>query len=377
MTSDVIVCWHLCRVRADRLLSLLWILRARGTVTAARAARELGVSTRTVLRDVESLSTAGVPVYCLPGRGGGIHLDPGFRTDVTGLTPDEAQALFAAMVRTGVRDLGWGDALDAARRKLSAALPAPTRDVVGRLDQRVLVDAGGWLPTRDLAHLDVLQHAVLADRRVRIEYRSSGAVTTHERRLDTYGLVCAGTTWYLAAAHDGRARFYHLARIASVEVLDEPSTRPDDLDLRDLWEESRRAFRSRFVPEVVEAFVRPSRIGQLLGLVERLELRPSTTPGSTVDRPPGFVRTVLFFADRSHAVEVLRGCGPDVLVVEPAALRETIVAEALAVYRAYESACDGRRPHAERDAGDRHRAAHEEPVGCVTHETQVHHHVES
>ncbi|MCL3859443.1 YafY family protein [Actinotalea sp. K2] len=324
-------------MRADRLLSLLWILRARGSITASAAALELGVSTRTILRDVESLSTAGVPVYCLPGRGGGIHLDPGFRTDVTGLTPHESQALFTAAATSGAYDLGLHDALASARRKLTAALPAGVRDTVDVVTARVVIDAGDWLPARRSAHLDTLQHAVMADRRVRIGYRSRGTVGNQERCLDTYGLICSAGTWYLAAACEGRPRFYHLARISSVELLDEQADRPGDLNLRQLWEDSRSRFRARFIPETVDTFARSSRIGELLSLVENLQLPAAHALPTDADLPPGYVRVLLSFSDRSHAVEVLRRFGPDVLVVEPTSLRDEIVAEAQATCRAYGS----------------------------------------
>lgn len=325
-------------MRADRLLSLLWILKARGSITAAAAARELDVSTRTVLRDVEALSTAGVPVYCLPGRGGGIHLAPGFRTDVTGLTPEESQALFAAVATSCAQDLGVHDALASARRKLTAALPESARDTVTRVTERVVVDAGGWLPSQHVRHLGVLQHAVMADRRVRIGYRGRGAAVTREHCLDTYGLVCSGGTWYLGAAYEGSARFYHLARISSVEVLDEASDRPADLDLHALWEESRRTFRARFVPEVVDVLARATRIGELLSLVEKLQLPAASAPAPhVVTVPTGYVRALVAFSDRSHAVEVLRRFGSDVLVVEPTSLRDAVLGEARSICRAYET----------------------------------------
>ncbi|KGM13048.1 helix-turn-helix transcriptional regulator [Cellulomonas bogoriensis] len=316
-------------MRADRLLSLLWMLRARGSLTAPAVARELGVSVRTVYRDVESLSTAGVPVYCVPGRGGGIRLDPGFRTDVTGLTPQESQALLAAAAVSGAQDLGLLEALTSARLKLTAALPASTRDAVDMVTGRVVVDAGGWLPHRTPVHLDALQHAVMGDRRVRIGYRSRGTAHTRDRHLDAFGLVCSAGTWYLAGAQEGRVRFFHLARISSVEVLDEPTDRPPDLDLRGLWEESRARFRARFTPEPVEALVRPDRIAELLTLAQALE---PPGPGTS----PGYSRVLLRFSDRSHAVEVLRRFGPDALVLEPADLRETLLVEARSTCLAYE-----------------------------------------
>src|SRR5581483_12003764 len=159
-------------MRADRLLSLLMLLQVRGSITARELAERLEVSVRTIYRDVEALSAAGVPVYAERGRHGGIALLPGYRTDVTGLTQDEARALFVLAARGAHTDLGLDGALGSALRKVMAALPAPHRPVAELTSERILVDPTRWLsPAHPPTDLAVLQTAVFADRRLRITYR--------------------------------------------------------------------------------------------------------------------------------------------------------------------------------------------------------------
>ena len=114
-------------MRSSRLLEMLLLLQDRGQVTAAELAERLEVSTRTVYRDAEALSAAGVPVYAERGRTGGIRLLPGYRTDVTGLTEDEARALFVLSTGGAQDDLGLGNAARSAVLKVMRAVPAPFR----------------------------------------------------------------------------------------------------------------------------------------------------------------------------------------------------------------------------------------------------------
>jgi len=190
-------------MRGDRLLSLVLLLRNRGRMTAAQLARELEVSSRTVLRDVEALSTAGIPVYAERGRDGGFALLPGFTTDLTGLTHDEALALLTAQSRATSEALGLGPAFAAAVRKIVAAVPdAARREAVDAAD-RVLVHRGGWLgdPDPDL-HLAAVRRAVFAGKRLRLRYTARDE-PARWRTVDPVGLVEARGRWYLLATRDG------------------------------------------------------------------------------------------------------------------------------------------------------------------------------
>jgi predicted DNA-binding transcriptional regulator YafY len=162
-------------MKSGRLLEMLLLLQARGRVTAAELAERLEVSPRTVYRDAEALSSAGVPIYTERGRAGGIRLLPGYRTDVTGLTQDEARALFVLTTGGAQEDLGLGTAARSAILKVMRAVPEPFRLAATATSQRILVDPAGWMRSPDpVGALGVLQAAVFTDRRLRLRYRCSG-----------------------------------------------------------------------------------------------------------------------------------------------------------------------------------------------------------
>jgi predicted DNA-binding transcriptional regulator YafY len=213
-------------VRADRLLSLLLLLRRRGRLTAGQLAAELEVSVRTVLRDVEALSAAGVPVYAERGRTGGIVLLAGWTTDLTGLTHGEATALVTAGSRGTSQALGMAPELASAVRKLVAGMPEAQHVVAEHAVQRVLVVPDRWLarPEAD-GQLAAVQQAVFTDRRLRIRYAGRESALS-DRTVDPLGLVHAGGHWYLLATHRGADRTYRVARMWAATVLAVPCTRP-------------------------------------------------------------------------------------------------------------------------------------------------------
>jgi predicted DNA-binding transcriptional regulator YafY len=322
-------------MRADRLLSLVLLLRNRGRMTASALARELEVSTRTVLRDVDALATAGIPVYAERGRDGGFALLPGFSTDLTGLTPDEAVALLTARSRATSDALGLGPAFASAMRKVIAAMPATTRADATHAADRVLVRPGGWLadPPPDPA-LASVQHAVFTGRRLRIRYRPAEPPHTRPdersrgwRIVDPIGLVSAAGRWYLLALRDGRDRTYRLSRIAEAVELDEPARRPDGANLEELWLRRRAEFRADRDRVTVRARVRPARYNQLADAALALTATPTTDPGwLTVDAE---------FGDLRHAEAVLWTLAPQAEALAPPALRSALTHRATQVTAAH------------------------------------------
>ena len=218
-------------MRASRLLSLLLLLHVRGRVSAQQLADELEVSLRTVYRDIEALGAAGVPVYATRGRAGGYALLDGYRTRLTGLTGDEADALFLAGLPGPAAELGLGGVLAATQLKLLAALPPDLRERASRVRDRFHLDAPAWLRESDApAHLAPIANAIWTQQRIQICYeRANRAVVT--RRLEPLGLVLKAGTWYLVATPGpgSDARTYRVSRVHDAQVLDETFDRPTGL----------------------------------------------------------------------------------------------------------------------------------------------------
>src|SRR5689334_13894358 len=198
-------------VRAARLISAVLLLQSRETMTAAELARELEVSERTVYRDMEALSAAGVPVYAEQGRAGGYRLVGGYRTRLTGLSREEAEALFLSGLSGPARDMGLGEPVAAARLKVLAALPPSLRDASVRTGQRFHLDVPGWFTDAEPPPLlTELAHAVWQDRTVTVHYRRTEDVV---RTVDPYGLVLKNGNWYLVARVSDDLRVYRVDRV--------------------------------------------------------------------------------------------------------------------------------------------------------------------
>ena len=269
-------------MRADRLLSILLLLQTNRRLTAGELARRLGVSPRTIYRDMDALSAAGVPVVAERGSAGGWALLDDYRTDLTGLTEAESRALFLAAPARPLADLGLGQAAEAALIKLLAALPAMTRHAAEYARQRIYVDTAGWRQAEEpLTALPVLQDAVWRERTVRLAY-CRGDGTTVERLVDPLGLVAKGRIWYLVAAVEGELRTYRVSRVLEATPTEEPCARPTDFDLAAYWERSSadfRAARPHYRVTVRAAAGDIQQIGRLGGFVRILRTDPPGTGG--------------------------------------------------------------------------------------------------
>jgi predicted DNA-binding transcriptional regulator YafY len=266
-------------MRASRLVSLLLLLQTRGQMTAAALARELEVSVRSIHRDVEALSEAGVPIYAERGPHGGIRLVDGYRTRLTGMTPDEAEALFLSGLPGPAAELGLGTVVTAARLKVLAALPPELRARASRLVERFHLDAAGWFQVgEETPHLATMADAVWEARRVSIDYGRMDQIVTRE--IEPLGLVLKAGVWYVVALTDGQFRTYRVARIRGAEALDERFERPQGFDLAAYWAESSAAYEREAPRSEVTIRIRPERMGWLSDAVgkraadqaERLEV---------------------------------------------------------------------------------------------------------
>ncbi|MFI8092826.1 helix-turn-helix transcriptional regulator [Streptomyces sp. NPDC086080] len=315
-------------MRAARLIKMVLLLQSRSSMTAAELARELEVSERTVTRDAQALSEAGVPVYADRGRLGGYRLIGGYRTRLTGLARGEAEALFLSGVPGALREMGLEDAASAARLKVSAALLPSHRDASRTAAQRFHLDAPSWFsePTTP-GLLPVVADAVWDDRRITARYRRGESEV--ERRLEPYGLVLKAGVWYLCArvAGHGSFRVYRIDRFTAAEAGEERFERAEEFDLPAFWVERAEQFaRSLLRAEVV---VRLSARGvrRLAHAVDPLAAREALA-GAGEPGEDGWVRVILPVESEEVAHHQLTALGAEVEVVAPASLRERFAVEA-------------------------------------------------
>lgn len=320
-------------MRADRLVSLVLLLRQRGRLTAAELADELEVSTRTVLRDIEALSAAGVPVFAERGRHGGFALLPGFRTELTGLNHDEALALLIAGSRRGAEAFGLGSALASAMLKVVDALPQSYRDTAADVAERLLIDPETDLLSRRLVAEEVpgtilaeVRRAVFAGHQLRIHYAAVGQ-TPKWRTVDPIGLVIVRDQVYLLATRSGADRTYRLSRVLAAKELPEPAQRPDRVDLDRAWQERSTRFRTSGDQIAVLVRVHPARREDLVStaLAVRSE-EPDTN---------GWLRLEVTFQDSRHAEWALWQLTTDAEALAPQSLRTSLHNRAAAIASCY------------------------------------------
>ncbi len=320
-------------MRADRLVSLVLLLRQRGRMSAATLARELEVSTRTVLRDIEALSAAGVPVYAERGRHGGFALLPGFQTELTGLNHDEALALLIAGSRRGAQAFGLGSALASAMLKVVDALPESIRDTAAGVAERLLIDPETDLLSRRLAAeevpdtiVTVVRRAVFTGNKLRIHYAATGQAPQW-RTVDPIGLVTVREQGYLLATRSGADRTYRLSRILAAEELPEPAQRPDRVDLDRAWKERSTRFRTGGDQVAVLVRVNPARREDLVSTA--LAVRAEETDAD------GWLRLEVTFQDSRHAEWALWQLATNAEVLTPQWLRTALHDRAAAIAACY------------------------------------------
>jgi predicted DNA-binding transcriptional regulator YafY len=320
-------------MRAARLIKMVLLLQSRPSMTGAELARELEVSERTVTRDALALSEAGVPVYADRGRAGGYRLIGGYRTRLTGLGRDEAEALFLSGLPGALRDMGLEDAASAARLKVSAALLPSLRNAPESAARRFHLDAPGWYQEPKTPELlPVLAEAVWDDRRVRATYRRKD--TEVERRLEPYGLVLKAGVWYLCARADGTLRVYRIDRFSSVEADGERFERDEDFELAAFWQEraaqfARSILRAEAVVRVTEDGAR--RLPYVTDRAAAEEALAAAGPPDTLAR----VTLTLPVESLDVAYGQLLSLGPEVEVLGPPELRDRFARAAAALRDLY------------------------------------------
>lgn len=322
-------------MRASRLVSLLLLLQTRGHMTAGELARELEVSVRTVHRDVDALSASGVPIFAERGPHGGIRLVDGYRTRLTGMTGEEADALFLSGLPGPAAELGLGTVVAAARLKVLAALPTELRSRATRLLERFHLDAAGWFRSGEpVPHLAIVAECVWEGSRVQVEYdRGDRSVT---RTLDPLGLVLKAGVWYLVATSEDQVRTYRVSRVLDALPLPERVVRPAGFDLPAFWSESIAAFERDAPRRVVVVRVRHEAVRRFEDVLDSSIVRGSE---ELSDPEPNEWRRFSLAMDWPREIAGrLLAVGPDLEIVEPLELRNEIIELAAAVTARYASA---------------------------------------
>ncbi|MEO7019720.1 MAG: YafY family protein [Ktedonobacteraceae bacterium] len=318
-------------MRADRLLSIMLLLQVHRRITARELAKRLEVSERTIYRDMEALSTAGVPVTAERGTGGGLVLSETFRTNLTGLNVLEIQALFLSRPMHVLSDLGLHQASEAALIKLQAVLPSLSRYNAEYVRQRIHVDVAGWQRPGEerLVFLPLLQEAIWQERKVSLGYQREDKPVA--RVVDPLGLVAKGRIWYLVAAIDGQTRTYRISRIQEANILAEPCTRPPNFDLASYWLESSADFVAHIPRTIVNVRITQNALLRVLHAGRFIQVEQISPPDNA-----GWVTARITFEIKDEACGYLLSFGTEMEILEPLELREQVISLAQNVLAFYE-----------------------------------------
>ena len=315
---------------ASRLLTLLMLLQTRGRMAATDLAARLEVSVRTVYRDIDALSAAGITVIAERGRSGGFRLIDGYRTELTGMTAEEAETVLLAGLPGLGSELGISHIVTAARLKLLAALPSGAR--AERVASRVHLDPAGWFRAVEAAPLlPIVARAVWDERYLQIRYRQGGEA--RERKVGPLGVVLKGGVWYVVAQRGGAYRSYRVSRIVAVSASNEPYSRPADFDLAAHWTQSSREYElgTYRASGTLRVSPRGQRFLDLLG--------PHVTQAFAASQEPadgaGWIRCKIPLESEDFGLREIARLGEDAEIVAPPALRKAMAARLRAMLQHY------------------------------------------
>jgi predicted DNA-binding transcriptional regulator YafY len=332
-------------VRADRLVRLVLLLQARGQMTAGNLARELEVSVRTIYRDLDALSAAGVPVRAESGPGGGCQLMDGYSFALRALRPEEAEALLILGVPGAIAELGLDAAVTAAQRQIrvTAGLEAGG----GRAGALVHLDMPRWFRGgEEVPCLRTLAEAVRGQRRLALRYRKADdpSAPGPERTVDPLGLVNKAGTWYLVtvAGGGGRITVYRAGRIAAARVLADRSERPAGFDIGAFWKNWSAEFeasRPRFLVSLMVSPAAQAAFGEVFG-----DGGNEALAGAGPADERGWREVTLSFEHELAAAYRLAGFGGEVEVLDPASVSERLLSTARGILDRYDRRGDPGSP---------------------------------
>jgi predicted DNA-binding transcriptional regulator YafY len=309
-------------MRASRLLSIQMLLETRGRMSARALADMLEVSVRTLYRDVDQLSAAGVPIYAERGRSGGFRLLEGWKTTLTGFTPGEAQAVFLSGLAGPAADLGLGRQVQDAQLKLLAALPAPWRDEAQRVSSRFHLDPVEWYREAEpVPQLATVSAAVWNERQLAMRYESWK--DTVQRVVSPLGLVLKAGAWYLVAAAGDEPRTYRISNIRDAEVLEGRARRPRKFELAAYWRESLQRFETELYTGHAVVLATPAGLKALRYVSSAVAKAVAGAPPSR--REDGRTKVKIPIETAEHATGQFLRLAPAVEVLEPPALRRAVL----------------------------------------------------
>lgn len=327
-------------MRADRLLSIMLLLQNSGKVTSRALAAKLEVSERTISRDMEALSAAGIPIYAERGPLGGWRLTESYRTTLTGLGKEELLALLVNSQSRLLHDLGiLKSHQEGAYQKIVASSPAPLKQYIDTLQERIHIDGAPWHTQEEhFPYLSLLQEAIWTQCMIEMKYRKTdGSVS--ERIVQPIGLVAKGNVWYLVAmdgqekaASDNTVRSFRISRILDVRVLEKSFERPDNFSLAQYWERSTAEFKASLPSFPARIYITKQRLTRLsrnryVKVIQTLSLQ---------EQEEGWVTAEIQFDTLESACELLLGCGREARVISPQELAEAVQAEAKAIEELYD-----------------------------------------
>jgi predicted DNA-binding transcriptional regulator YafY len=288
-------------------------------MTTAELAKELEVTERTIHRDMEALSAAGIPVLAERGKFGGWRLLEKYRTNLTGLKADEIKTLLLPHSFQHLADLGISDDWKEARQKLLAAIPAPLKDDIKDISNRIHIDTNTWRQSpREMKSFGILQQAVWEEKKIQIQYEKADKQTI-ERIVEPLGLVAKGNTWYLIAASDEKIKSYRVSRILKAEQINENFSRPNNFDLADYWQVSKQKFISSLPRFEVEVEISPSIIQRINFIGRFVQVLHTDSP-----KENGWIPASLCFDTEQEAREYILGFGNQIKIIRPVSLKKSV-----------------------------------------------------
>ncbi len=318
-------------MRADRLMNIMILLQTRGKMTAKELAKELEVSDRTILRDMDALSSAGIPIVSERGKEGGWQLLDTFRSKLSGLTLEDLKTLFIFPSGELFHDLGFNIKSLDTRQKLLAAVPENYRVEAQAVWERIHVDTSTWRQAKEKTNnLKIVQRAVFESKKLKINYEQFGG-EQKIRLVEPLGLVAKGNVWYLVALRNGDIRNYRVSRIQFAEIENESFIRPIQFDLAAYWERSKVEFIQGLPEYEIIVEIDPA-------IVKRINFTSKFVQVIKIDRSKGdnWPIATLCFNDKQEAVEFVLGFANKIKVIKPKELSVEILSSAVSVVKLYE-----------------------------------------